>query len=136
VISTAGPAELHFQIMPSESRAFFDSMKTTSFHITLVASCKLTGRAGGFKINVWREGGQKRYEFEAENRKQAGALQARWAHQYRTDGLGSADIISSIRQLRVTQARQRFQADPVYRMKAYQTARGSSRPPVRMIPRR
>ena len=61
------------QIMPSESRAFFDSMKTTSFHITLVASCKLTGRAGGFKINVWREGGQKRYEFEGENGKQAGA---------------------------------------------------------------
>jgi len=60
--------------MPSESRAFFDSMKTTSFHITLVASCKLTGRAGGFKINVWREGGQKRYEFDAENGKQAGTF--------------------------------------------------------------
>jgi len=63
---------LTIQIMPSESRAFFDSMKTTSFHITLVASCKLTGRAGGFKINVWRDGGQKRYEFEADNGKQAG----------------------------------------------------------------
>lgn len=60
------------QIMPSESRAFFDSMKTTSFHVSLVASCKLTGRAGGFKINVWREGNQKRYEFEAENGRQAG----------------------------------------------------------------
>lgn len=58
--------------MPSESRAFFDSMKTTSFHISLVASCKLTGRAGGFKINVWRETGQKRYEFEADNGRQAG----------------------------------------------------------------
>nr|XP_018265372.1 uncharacterized protein I303_01738 [Kwoniella dejecticola CBS 10117]OBR87530.1 hypothetical protein I303_01738 [Kwoniella dejecticola CBS 10117] len=61
----------YIHIMPSESRAFFDSMKTTSFHITLVASCKLTGRAGGFKINVWREGAQKRYEFEAENQRQA-----------------------------------------------------------------
>ena len=65
-------SELIIQIMPSESRAFFDSMKTTSFHITLVVSCKLTGRAGGFKINVWRDGGQKRYEFEADNGKQAG----------------------------------------------------------------
>ncbi|WVQ98142.1 hypothetical protein IAU59_005264 [Kwoniella sp. CBS 9459] len=71
----------YIHIMPSESRAFFDSMKTTSFHITLVASCKLTGRAGGFKINVWREGAQKRYEFEAENQRQA------------------ADIVSTIRQL-------------------------------------
>ncbi|RSH92261.1 hypothetical protein EHS25_008676 [Saitozyma podzolica] len=71
----------YIHIMPSESRAFFDSMKTTSFHITLVASCKLSGRAGGFKINVWRETGQKRYEFEAENGKQA------------------AEIVSTIRQL-------------------------------------
>lgn len=46
-------------------------MKTTSFHITLVASVKLSGRAGGFKIYVWRDGNQKRYEFEAENGKQA-----------------------------------------------------------------
>ncbi|WRT64685.1 uncharacterized protein IL334_001619 [Kwoniella shivajii] len=71
----------YIHIMPSESRAFFDSMKTTSFHITLVASCKLTGRAGGFKINVWRDGAQKRYEFEAENQRQA------------------TDIVSTIRQL-------------------------------------
>lgn len=57
--------------MPSESRAFFDSMKTTSFHISLVAGVKLSGRSGGFKINVWRDGGQKRYEFEGENERQA-----------------------------------------------------------------
>nr|ODN93712.1 hypothetical protein L204_04896 [Cryptococcus depauperatus CBS 7855] len=71
----------YIHIMPSESRAFFDSMKTTSFHISLVAQCKLTGRAGGFKINVWRDGAQKRYEFEAENQKQA------------------VEIVSTIRQL-------------------------------------
>ena len=64
----------YIHIMPSESRAFFDSMKTTSFHITLVANAKLSGRAGGFKINVWREGGIKRYEFEAENGKQASEI--------------------------------------------------------------
>ncbi|WVR04695.1 hypothetical protein IAU60_001706 [Kwoniella sp. DSM 27419] len=66
----------YIHIMPSESRAFFDSMKTTSFHITLVASCKLTGRPGGFKINVWRDGTQKRYEFEAENSRQASDIVA------------------------------------------------------------
>ena len=59
--------------MPSESRsAFFDSMKTTSFHISLMASCKLSGRSGGFKIVVWRDAAQKRYEFEADTPKQAG----------------------------------------------------------------
>lgn len=62
----------YIHIMPSESRAFFDSMKTTSFHISLVASVKLSGRSGGFKIFVWREAAQKRYEFEAENGRQAG----------------------------------------------------------------
>lgn len=70
--------------MPSESRTFFDSTKTTSFHISLVASCKLTGRAGGFKINVWRDGAQKRYEFDAENGKQAG--------QYLLSQLFSANV--------------------------------------------
>lgn len=62
----------YIHIMPSASKALFDSMKTTSFHISLVASVKQSGRSGNFKINVWREAGQKRYEFEAENGKQAG----------------------------------------------------------------
>ncbi|WVQ83157.1 hypothetical protein IAT38_005295 [Cryptococcus sp. DSM 104549] len=79
----------YIHIMPSESRAFFDSMKTTSFHISLVAACKLTGRAGGFKINVWRDGAQKRYEFEAENQRQA------------------VEIVSTIRQLMKTYSAER-----------------------------
>ncbi|KLT42972.1 SIN1-domain-containing protein [Cutaneotrichosporon oleaginosum] len=61
----------YIHIMPSENRAFFDSLKTTSIHITLVAGVKLSGRAGGFKLYVWRDGSRKRYEFEAENVKQA-----------------------------------------------------------------
>lgn len=61
----------YIHILPSENRAFFDSMKTTSIHITLVAGVKLSGRAGGFKLYVWRDGSRKRYEFEAENGKQA-----------------------------------------------------------------
>lgn len=62
------------QIMPSENRGFFDTMKETSFHITSVMSCKLSGRAGGFKIYVLREGNRKRYEFEADNGKQANEI--------------------------------------------------------------
>jgi hypothetical protein len=64
--------------MPSTTRTFFDSTKTTTFHVSLIASCKLTGRAGGFKMNVYRDPKmdftQKRYEFEADNGKQAGTL--------------------------------------------------------------
>jgi hypothetical protein len=91
--SVAIPTDaIRAQIMPSESRAFFDSMKTTSFHITLVASCKLTGRAGGFKINVWRETGQKRYEFEAENGKQAGESSRGCAQDSRTGGRRTGQI--------------------------------------------
>jgi hypothetical protein len=62
--------------MPSENRGFFDTMKSTSFHITIVASCKLSGRGGnpGFKIYVWRDASRKRYEFEAENGKQAAEI--------------------------------------------------------------
>ncbi|GMK54359.1 hypothetical protein CspeluHIS016_0109450 [Cutaneotrichosporon spelunceum] len=57
----------YIHILPSENRAFFDSLKTTSIHITLVAGVKLSGRAGGFKLYVWRDGSRKRYEFEAQN---------------------------------------------------------------------
>jgi hypothetical protein len=82
--------------MPSETKAFFDSMKTTSFHITSIASCKVTGRVG-FKINVWRETGQKRYEFEAESAKVAGESPVA-QHIEEADGL-LAEIIASIRNL-------------------------------------
>lgn len=56
-------------------------MKSTSIPIALVANCKLSGRGGGFKIYVWRDGNTKRYEFEADNGKQA------------------SDIVASIKQL-------------------------------------
>jgi hypothetical protein len=59
-------------------------MKTTSFHISLVAGVKLSGRSGGFKVNVWREAGQKRYEFEAENEKQASKWSMGW-HEWGWD---------------------------------------------------
>ncbi len=88
------------QIMPSEQRAFFDSTKTTSFHITLIASCKLSGNSGGFKLLVWRDGGQKRYDFEAKNVKQAGELAPTATSKPMSPRLSaSAEIITSIRQV-------------------------------------
>ena len=61
--------------MPSSNRArgVFDSGKTVSFHIKSVASCTQSAKhSASFKLIVKRDGGEKRYDFEAENAKLAG----------------------------------------------------------------
>jgi hypothetical protein len=57
------------------AKAVFDSGKTSSFHIDSVASCQ-TGKSSSsaFRIVVLRDGGNKRYEFEAENAKLASCV--------------------------------------------------------------
>jgi hypothetical protein len=61
------------QIMPSSNRAFLDTMKTSSYHIKTVIGCKKTKKAPtSIKLVVRRDGGSKRYDFEAEDEKQAG----------------------------------------------------------------
>jgi hypothetical protein len=64
------------QIDPPQTRTFFDSTKTTSFGIDCVHAIKLTGRAGGFKLTLTRARDHtlKRYEFDAENGKQASEI--------------------------------------------------------------
>lgn len=59
------------------AKAVFDSGKTSSYHINSVVSCQ-TGKtsSAAFRIvvhRVSRDGGNKRYEFEAENAKLASA---------------------------------------------------------------
>lgn len=59
--------------MPSATRAFLDSMKTSSYHIKSVVACVQSARtSSNFKLVVWRDGGNKRYDFEAESPKVAG----------------------------------------------------------------
>lgn len=68
------------QIMPTTNKgakAVFDSGKTSSYHINSVVSCQ-SGKtsSAAFRIvvhRVSRDGGNKRYEFEAENAKLASA---------------------------------------------------------------
>lgn len=61
------------QIMPSATRAFLDSMKTSSYHIKTVIACVQSAKSSSnFKLVVWRDGGNKRYDFEAESPKVAG----------------------------------------------------------------
>ena len=54
------------------AKAVFDSGKTSSYHINSVVSCQ-SGKSSSsaFRIVVHRDGGNKRYEFEAESAKLA-----------------------------------------------------------------
>lgn len=67
------------QIMPSATRAFLDSMKTSSYHIKTVIACVQSAKSSSnFKLVVWRDGGNKRYDFEAESPKIAGGYPSRF----------------------------------------------------------
>lgn len=60
------------QIMPTDNKTFFDSMKTSSFHATSILSCKQSSKwPTSFKVVVVRDGAEKRYDFEAQSPKQA-----------------------------------------------------------------
>ena len=59
--------------MPTDNKAFFDSMKTSSFHVTSIVNCKQSSKSPtNFKVIVWRDDAEKRYDFEADNARQAG----------------------------------------------------------------
>jgi hypothetical protein len=51
---------------------FLDSTKTSSYHAKIVLYCSQSGDPVAFKLVVRKEGTRKRYDFEAENPKQAG----------------------------------------------------------------
>jgi len=58
------------------AKAVFDSGKTSSYHIDSVVSCQQSGKSSSaFRMVVLRDGGNKRYEFEAESAKLASAFQ-------------------------------------------------------------
>lgn len=57
---------IHF--MPSATKALLESAKTSSYHIKTVINCILTKKdAASVKMIVRRDGGNKRYDFEAES---------------------------------------------------------------------
>lgn len=65
----------HIQIMPSATKALLDSMKTSSYHIKSVKSCAVSKKGGAaIKLIVRRDGGNKRYDFEADTPALAGTL--------------------------------------------------------------
>lgn len=62
--------------MPSTSkaRAVFENARTMSYHIKSVAGVQQSAKSSStFKLIVHRDGGAKRYEFEAESPKLASA---------------------------------------------------------------
>jgi hypothetical protein len=56
------------------AKAVFDSGKTSSYHIDSVHSCQSGKSSSAFRMVVLRDGGNKRYEFEAESAKIASAF--------------------------------------------------------------
>jgi hypothetical protein len=64
------------QIMPSanKARAVFDNGKTSSYHIKSIADCQQSAKTSSiFKLILNRGAGNKRYDFEAESPRLAGA---------------------------------------------------------------
>src|SRR5258707_15557253 len=53
------------------AKAVFDSGKTSSYHVDSVVSCQSGKSSSAFRMLVFRDGGNKRYEFEAESAKLA-----------------------------------------------------------------
>ncbi|KAF8582554.1 SIN1-domain-containing protein [Ramaria rubella] len=65
----------YIRIMPPATRAFLDSMKTSSYHIKTVIACTQSAKSSSnFKLVVWRDGSNKRYDFEAESPKVAAEI--------------------------------------------------------------
>jgi SAPK-interacting protein 1 (Sin1), Pleckstrin-homology len=81
-ILTVVPALTNYrcrQIMPStnKAKAVFDNVKTTSYHIKSVVNCSQSTKSSSiFKLVVSRDGGNKRYDFEAESPKLASEFAA------------------------------------------------------------
>jgi hypothetical protein len=63
----------YIHIMPSDKAKA--AGRTASYHISHVTECKQNKRAPtSFKLVVWKDKDDKRYDFEAENSRQAGAF--------------------------------------------------------------
>lgn len=56
------------------AKAVFDNGKTSSYHISVVSCQSGKTSSSAFRIVVHRDGGNKRYEFEAESAKLASAF--------------------------------------------------------------
>lgn len=67
----------YIHIMPSDTKLASGTVRTASYHISQVASCKTSKRApSSFKLVVWRNKDRdvKRYDFEAANGRMAAEI--------------------------------------------------------------
>lgn len=68
----------YVHIMPSEDKTFFDSPKTSSFHIGQVIKCKQSSKVpSNFKVVVRKTSGPKRYDLEAPSPTQCAEIVAK-----------------------------------------------------------
>lgn len=67
----------YIHIMASDTKLISGTVRTASYHISQVASCKTSKRApSSFKLVVWRDKDKdvKRYDFEAAGSKAAAEI--------------------------------------------------------------
>lgn len=96
----------YVHIMPSNNRAFLDTMKTSSYHIKTVIGCKKTKKAPtSIKLVVLRDGGSKRYDFEAEDEKQAAEIVdtiKNLQRQYQLDRTGTLNKSKTVKRPKIS----------------------------------
>lgn len=65
----------YVHIIPAEDPAWYDSLKTSSFHISQLVKCKVSRKVPeNFKVVVMKTSGSKRYDLEAPNRATAAEI--------------------------------------------------------------
>jgi hypothetical protein len=66
---------VHLMPSTSKARAVFENTRTMSYHIRSVAAVQQSSKASAtFRLIVQRNGGAKRYDFEAESPRLASEL--------------------------------------------------------------
>ncbi|ODQ67873.1 hypothetical protein NADFUDRAFT_39284 [Nadsonia fulvescens var. elongata DSM 6958] len=65
----------YVHIMPSDDKTWFESPKTSSFHVKQITNCKQSKKVpNNFKILVMKANGPKRYDLEATSHSQAAEI--------------------------------------------------------------
>lgn len=73
----------YIHIIPAEDRAWYDSLKMSSFHISQMTKCKISRKIPtNFKVVIIKNSGTKRYDLEAPSAALASEIVTKLKHLY------------------------------------------------------
>jgi hypothetical protein len=91
---------VHLMPSTSKARAVFENTRTMSYHIRSVAAVQQSSKASAtFRLIVQRNGGAKRYDFEAESPRLASELLVATTPQHLCS-LSLVEIVTTIKGLK------------------------------------